>query len=221
MRPLNPSHLLDYQRRSGLVADGILGPITRSALAADEAARSELKLHDYRGSLGLMIRLEGFKGHPYWPGGSSGVTLDYGFDLGSHGPDELRKHYGHLWSPAAVNELATACHLGGLKAKEWGEQLGTGHWPITRTQAAAILPGVAVPYWEAAKWAWRGVLSAPPQAQTVALSLVYNGWLHPLRAILAQLERERWTAAAAILRQMEPSGRRAVEAELLEGIAAK
>lgn len=218
MRSMNPSQLKDYQRRAGLVADGICGPVTRSALLADEVGRLEPRLADFRGSLGLIIQLEGFKGRPYWPGGRSGVTLDYGYDLGSHSPDDLRKHYGELWPAAEVNTLATACHLGGPHAEEWLRQHDAFRWPMLREQAAEILPAIAGPYWEGAKWAWKGATAAPPQAQTVALSLVYNGWLHPLRVILPKLERQQWTAAAEILRGMEPRGRRAVEAGLLESL---
>ena len=47
-------------------------------------------------AVALILKEESFTGHPYWPGGMSGVTLDPGYDLCSHDVLVFRHDWIHL-----------------------------------------------------------------------------------------------------------------------------
>lgn len=216
---LSGEALRAYQADAGLVADGILGPITRSALLADSLIPHMTDLMSFRGSLGLLIQLEGFRGHPYWPGGQSGVTLDFGFDMGQQTADHFRALYGRLWEPAAVDELAAAAGLRGAAIRAWMRQLTTHEWPITRSEAARILPRAAGPYWHAAVRACPALRTAPPRVQTALLSVTYSAWVGIVQSARTQLERGNWGMVALIVRRSKGAKkRREVEAKLIESV---
>lgn len=210
-----------YQADAGLVPDGVFGPMTRSALIADELASHITEFVGFTGSFGLLIRCEGFKGRPYVPpGANAGVTLDYGFDLGHHTEAELDELYGHLWRPGA---LRGAIGLRGKNAQLW-VKLEKGQlaerWPITREQAAQILPRSAAPYWLAAVRACPALAKAPARVQTAMLSVTYSAWTDPIRDVRWQLEQGRWDAVAGVVRRAKGSkGRRELEAKLIESVS--
>ena len=47
-------------------------------------------------ALDLIIDAEGCDLSPAWPGGASGVTIGYGYDLGYNSPDQIRRDWGSL-----------------------------------------------------------------------------------------------------------------------------
>lgn len=209
-----------YQADAGLVVDGIAGPMTRAAELADETASHVSELQTFRGSFGLLIRCEGYRGQPYVPpkSATSGVTLDYGWDLGRQGAEDLGRLYGHLWPDLDLAALSTACGRRGAAARDWLRQQAPGRWPITRKQAARILPRAAAPYWIAACAACPALRTAPHRVQTALMSAVYSAWLAPLLRAREAIVAADWPAAAQAIRTSKGHRpRRELEAQLIEG----
>lgn len=211
-----------YQADAGLVVDGVLGPMTRSALIADELASHITEFVGFAGSFGLLIRCEGFKGRPYWPGGQSGVTLDYGWDLGQQSESDLRRLYGSVWHPQRIDALSEALGRRGKDAERWialRSPVSREWWPITREQAAQILPRAAAPYWLAAVRACPALAKAPARVQTAMLSVTYSAWIGPALSAKPYVEDRDWAGlAAVVLRSKGAKGRRELEAQLIESV---
>lgn len=209
-----------YQADAGLVVDGVLGPMTRASLVADSLIPHMTDLMAFRGSLGLIIRCEGFKGRPYVPpGAAAGVTLDYGFDLGQQRGRDLERLYGELWSKAELYRLETAIGNRGAAARAWLKVHAATSWPITRDQAAKILPRAAGPYWGAAVTACPALRTAPPRVQTALLSVTYSAWTGVVRNARECIERGLWLCVADFVRGAPGSmPRREIEARLIESV---
>ena len=210
-----------YQRDAGLSSDGILGPQTRSALIADRAARAEPQLRDFRGSLGPLVRFEGHRGRPYYPGGASGVTLDPGWDL-ANGRDALAfELYGPIFGAVAMDALRPAFGLRGEDAAEWVEEWWSslGRWSIERETAARILPACAGPYWSELCRATDGLIrEAPGSVQSALLSVTYNAWSGWVRGVvLDSLRMGLWAALADQVAAIPGghAGRRQLEAGMI------
>lgn len=222
---MTPEQVRLYQANAGLVVDGKLGPITKSALRADSFGAYVDELVGLRGSLGLIVDQEGFKGRAYWPGGASGVTLDYGWDLG-HGAEseaDLRRLYGHIWSAEQLDVLARALDLQGKQAKAWlaRERDGGWEWTITRDQAAQILPRAAGPYWQAAIRACPALLKAQPRVQTALLSVTYSAWTWTVLQAARSISEGDWRLCASWVRASKGDpDRREIEAALIESVIA-
>ena len=205
-----------YQRHVGLEADGIVGPITRSALAADLIRGSVPALEGFRGSLGLLIQWEGHAGRPYWPGASSGVTLDPGFDLRFHPPAELCALYSRTLPEEALTALSRACGASPEQARELLLDPEIARIRISRDAAAVLLPKIAGPYWSGAVRAASHLRAAPRRVQTAVLSYVYNLGLDDLRALQSEILRRDWAALASLVEHdSRLPDRRAAEAALI------
>ena len=216
---LSGAALIKYQADAGLVADGVLGPVTRAALIADEMATHVSDLIGFRGSLGCIIECEGFRGRPYVPRGSagSGVTLDFGFDLGQQTHADFYRLYGHLWAGQESEWLATAIGWRGVNAQQWLKEHDAARWPITREQAAQILPRAAGPYWGAAVRACPALRDAPARVQTALLSLTYSAWTGPVELMRLAIDRGDWAHVAETTRKIKGAkARREWEAGLIE-----
>jgi len=210
-----------YQHSSGLVPDGVAGPITRAALTADALARSLAERFDafdgFRGSLGLLVQWEGHAGAPYVPTGPhSGLTLDPGFDLRFHHAGELRALYRNVFTAKQLGVLAGACGLKNADARAFCAQLEPGAFAIGRTAAALVLPRIAAPYWDAVLSVTQHVVLAPPAVQSALLSLAYNAGpddLEPLRGMLTRKDWHLLPAAFAAIPKVQ--ARREAEADLI------
>ncbi len=62
----------------------------------------------------FLIKAEAVPAHPYWPGGTSGVTLGVGWDAGYHSRAALRETWAMLGAPA----LALLDGAAGKKGRE-------------------------------------------------------------------------------------------------------
>lgn len=216
---LDREALIKYQAESGLVVDGVRGPMTRASLIADALIAHMSDLIGYRGSFGLLIRCEGFRGRLYWPGGQSGVTLDFGWDLG-HGAESVEDFYGlygHLWPRADFDELCGALDLQGKAARDWLKARDPKRWPITREQAARILPRAAGPYWGAALKACPALREAPPRVQTALLSVTYSAWIGPALMCRTASSYREWAQIVRGAKGHKP--RHEIEAQLIESCA--
>ena len=78
-----------FQAGARLAESGVVDKPTWNALAPDlkialgpQMSTIEQQLSQFHGDLDWVHRQEGHAGHPCWPGGASGVTLDPGVNLG-------------------------------------------------------------------------------------------------------------------------------------------
>lgn len=132
-------------------------------------------LNGFKGDLKWIYQFEGYVGHPYWPGGSSGITLDPGFDLGYTNEERFEEIYGLIFTYDEKLSLKARIGMKGVMAKdalnEYIEQIA-----IDRIQAENIFAGIADMYWEGICKRFPALLiaSTPPAVQTVMLSLAYN-----------------------------------------------
>jgi len=145
------------------------------------------------GDLNFIHRLEGHKGHPYWPGGLSGVTLDPGVDFGHADPELVRSAYSGLFTDEQWVILEQCFGETGARAKRVLAHLekhtAISSIEVTRDQAGTIFPVVAGEYWSGISDRFPVLLdpACPWSVQTVLLSLAYNrGWRNPGLDELAQ-----------------------------------
>lgn len=121
---------------------------------------------------------EGFKGHPYWPGTISGITLDPGYDCGYVKPEQFvqdwRDEAGRgLLLVEPTRRLMSVCGLKGQAAEKVVR--GLRDILIPKAAARAVFRNVLVPRYQAqAMKAFPGVDTLMPDAQWALFSLVYN-----------------------------------------------
>lgn len=165
--------------------DGWAGAGTVAALEAElgwpllrrgDGAAEPPGLAGFRGSLARVHAWEGHRGHPYWPGGSSGVTLDPGFDLGHQSAEELRRRYAFLGG-AALAILATVVGFRGAAARRaLAADDRLRRISISTEQAVEVMPEIAARYWRAIVRRFPRLAdpTTPPGVQTAMLSIAYN-----------------------------------------------
>ena len=207
--------LKEFQVASGLAETGIvdrstwdgLGPHIEAVLGERSATIAE-QLPGFRGDLEVVHREEGHNGHPYWPGGASGVTLDPGIDLGHADPELLRSLYqDHI--PADLFELLeSVLGLRGESAKAaLASEPRLREISVSREQAEESLPFAASSYWKsiADRFTTLRDDDIPGAVQTALLSLAYNrgarnSRLEPLRG---PMDARDWAAAADVIGGMQ------------------
>lgn len=215
--------VLRYQVAGGLDDDGRVGPLTASALLADMGVRWVHGLDDFRGLLAFLVQWEGFAGRPYWPGGRSGVTLDYGFDLGQQTEETLAARYGTVLTAAELDALSIAIGVRGALAAQLIHDPFIRRIRITRTAAARVLPHVAASYWrDVVRACGPGVLapSVSSGTHTALLSLCFNRGQGPLTALHQDVTAGDWEKVAALVGAMNAdsaslSERRRAESALI------
>ena len=121
----------------------------------------------------LFIDNEGLN-QPYrWPGGNSGITLGYGYDLAHHTTRELLKDWGPFLTSNQYSRLCRAIGQSGINASGLaGTYLDI---KITRNMALTVFTNASIPkYWALTQAAFPNVDKLCPQARDALLSLVYN-----------------------------------------------
>lgn len=72
----------------------------------------------------LILEMEGFSSKPEWPGGQSGVTIGFGYDLGYVTVDEFESDWGERIRPDAGERLKAVVGLRAMKRLWEGKGLG-------------------------------------------------------------------------------------------------
>jgi GH24 family phage-related lysozyme (muramidase) len=121
----------------------------------------------------LIVNFEGMGQPRQWPGGQSGVTIGYGYDLGYVTAAQFQSDWGDHLSTDVTDKLKTAIGLKGIPAKNKAAQLTSV--VINRDDALAVFRDKTIPSYQAqtAK-AFPGLESLPLDAQGALVSLVYN-----------------------------------------------
>jgi hypothetical protein len=176
------------QARLGLVADGIIGPATLTAIerlidGGERGAAAPRRLTCSEAGLDWIVRFEISSEtfysqrlkRPYWPGGASGVTIGIGYDLGYTSPAQCRRDWKGLIDDRALAALEAACRLKGDDAAAAIDNADLREVSVPIHAARRAFFTASLPY-HASRCldAYPGVERLPADAQTALLSLVFN-----------------------------------------------
>lgn len=118
---------------------------------------------------------EGRVGHPYWPGGASGVTLDPCVDLGQYSGTEFRSVYGDKLRAADMDLLLHCIGATGAKAAELANSVEIRRIVIRPEVADAVLRSHLLPkYCAIAEDAFPGLGLTPMRVRSPLVSLCVN-----------------------------------------------
>jgi len=111
---------------------------------------------------------------PDWPGGSSGVTIGIGYDVGYCTPDQLAADWNGILPASMISELEDVAGVKGSPAHSHAQQLH-GIVSVPWDAAIKVFSNVDVPRWTTS------VLSALPNARLLSgdslgalVSLAFN-----------------------------------------------
>jgi GH24 family phage-related lysozyme (muramidase) len=188
----------------------------------------------------LILEMEGFSAKPDWPGGQSGVTIGFGYDLGYVTVDPFESDWGELVRPDVSQRLKAVIGLRALRARNRIGDLSDIR--ISRKAAEQVFATRTLPLYELrTAQAFPGVDALPEDARGALVSLVYNRGAsmvdhspddrrREMRAIREAVARGDLAEIAAQLRSMkrlwEGQGlggliaRREEEAQLVESAVA-
>lgn len=108
-----------------------------------------------------------------WPGGESGVTIGFGYDIGYVTTAQFQSDWGNELPADVMAKLKTAVGLKGIPAKNKAAQLKD--IKIDRDVALAVFTDKTVPAYEAqTRAAFPGFDALPIDAQGALVSLVFN-----------------------------------------------
>ena len=121
----------------------------------------------------LILSFEGMGQPRQWPGGESGVTIGFGYDLGYVNAAQFQSDWGDRLSVDVMTRLKTALGLKGIPAKNKAATLGDVR--IDRDVALVVFTNKTVPAYEAqTRAAFPGFDALPTDAQGALVSLVFN-----------------------------------------------
>lgn len=123
--------------------------------------------------IALIRRTEGCSTKPDWPGGDSGVTIGYGYDLGYCNIDQFASDWGQVLTPDQFSALRPAVGLKGQKARNF--QVKIAGVTVTRAEADAVLVTSSLPLTEALlRTKFPGADALCDNAFSALVSLVFN-----------------------------------------------
>jgi len=144
----------------------------------------------------LILSFEGMGQPKQWPGGESGVTIGFGYDLGYVTAAQFQEDWGDQLPADVMTKLKTAIGLKGIPAKNKAAQLKDVK--IDRNPSLVVFTERTVPEYEAqTRAAFPGFDALPTDAQGALVSLVFNRG--------ASMKGDRRTEMRAI-RDAVPSG---------------
>lgn len=166
--------------------------------------------------LDLILGAEGVDQPGSWPGGASGITLGYGYDLSAETANELRRDWTRFLGKAAVERLAGLVGKSGQAAAKLAPTVRDIRVP--RAASLAVFMESTLPkYVFCTRAAFPNFDALPLDAQGALVSLTFNrgarmedrnpGDRKEMRAIRAALadgvQRADLPVIAAQLRQMK------------------
>lgn len=121
----------------------------------------------------LILEMEGFSSKPGWPGGQSGVTIGFGYDLGYVTVDQFESDWGERLKPEAGRRLKALVGLRALRARKRAGEVS--RLRISREAAAQVFDTRTLPLYELRTvQAFPGMEALPGDARGALVSLVYN-----------------------------------------------
>jgi GH24 family phage-related lysozyme (muramidase) len=125
-------------------------------------------------ALDLIVDAEGCDLSPAWPGGASGVTYGYGYDLGYNSKDQITKDWGSYVNGNVLSFMLLASGKTGLSAKMMIVPT-TKILRITQTAAENVFRDKTLPrFKKLALDTYPGLEKLPEGAQGAIVSLVFN-----------------------------------------------
>jgi GH24 family phage-related lysozyme (muramidase) len=121
----------------------------------------------------LIFKYEGIDQPSDWPGGSSGITIGIGYDLGYESADDFTNDWQPRLSTGDFTTLTQVVGLKGTTAQAKASSLKT--IKIKTSDAEQVFLERSVPkYQKQTQQAFPGVDDLPADAQGALFSLVYN-----------------------------------------------
>lgn len=207
--------LVAFQKAAMLPETGVMLAATWQAmqpqieaLYGEVMAQIKALMPEFRGDLDWVHAQEGHQGRPYWPGGSSGVTLDPGVDLGHADADLIEATYRHRLGDASWELIKEVLGIKGDLAKQaLKDRPELKEVKLSEAMAYEVMPLVAKPYWDAISDRFPQLLEVktPGTVQTVLLSLAYNRGPrnHHLKSLNEAMATRDWETIATKVRQMQ------------------
>lgn len=192
------------QRHLGVTADGLIGPVTLTAIEEalfDDAAKAgsgeDYALTLSRKGLTQLVNQEigsaayyrRALSNPTWPGGRSGVTIGIGYDLGYNSESRIRQDWSSVLGELDLERLIVVSGLKGEVAQQAVKQVQSVTVPLESAESV-FFEATLTRYALLTRKAYPGVENLHPDAQAALLSLIYNRG--------ASLKGERRTEMAAI-----------------------
>jgi len=121
----------------------------------------------------LILEMEGFSSKPEWPGGQSGVTIGFGYDLGYVTVDQFESDWGERVRADVCKRLKAVV---GLRAQRARNRVGElADIRVSRNAAEQLFDAGTLPLYEfRTARAFPGVEALPEDARGALVSLVYN-----------------------------------------------
>lgn len=124
-------------------------------------------------ALDLIVTFEGVDQPGHWPGGHSGVTIGYGFDLGYESREDFDAAWSRRMSAEHADRLRATIGMHGQSAHVASKKLGD--IIVSQVDALAVLMDFTLPaYIDEAREAFTGFDQLPLDTQGALVSLVYN-----------------------------------------------
>jgi GH24 family phage-related lysozyme (muramidase) len=124
-------------------------------------------------ALALILDAEGLDQPSKWPGGSSGITIGVGYDLGFVTEDQFEEDWSPFLSGDEIDRLKDVIRLSGDKAAQRAREFGD--IKIKRADAEQVFKERTLPlYSQKTEDAFPGLDQLPAAAQGALVSLVFN-----------------------------------------------
>ena len=121
----------------------------------------------------MIMDFESLNQPSRWPGGDSGITLGFGYDLGYATVDQFESDWGPYLTSDQLNRLRDAVGKRGIAARNRAAQFKD--IKIKRKDAETVFLERNIPlYALKTEMAFPGITALPPDAQGALVSLVFN-----------------------------------------------
>jgi GH24 family phage-related lysozyme (muramidase) len=124
-------------------------------------------------ALALILDAEGLDQPSKWPGGSSGITIGVGYDLGFVTEDQFEEDWSPFLSGDEIDRLKDVINVSGDNARQRASEFSD--IKIKRADAEQVFKERTLPlYSQKTENAFPGVDQLPAAAQGALVSLVFN-----------------------------------------------